>query len=358
MKHQKHSENEAESEIPFPPYSKSKARFTFVDLFAGVGGFRLALQELSGRCTFSCEWDPWAQKTYEANYGEVPFGDITKIDEKEVPEHDFLCAGFPCQAFSQAGRRLGFKDTRGTLFFDIARILKAKRPKTFFLENVRGLLSHRSGQTLATILSVLRDELGYFVPTPKIIKAEDHGVPQKRGRVFLIGFREDLGIQKFEYPKPSGIPVAFAHAREDKPVSARYYLSTSYLTSLRAHRTRHESMGHGFGFAIIKDNEVANTIVIGGMGRERNLVVDHRLKDFTPVTNIKGEVNREGIRRMTPREWARLQGYPDEFRIPVSDAQAYKQFANSVAVPAIKATAERMLETLTQAKSPAIPSAA
>ena len=358
MKHQEHSENGAESEIPFPPHSKSKARFTFVDLFAGVGGFRLALQELSGRCTFSCEWDPWAQKTYQANYGEMPFGDITEIEASAVPDHDFLCAGFPCQAFSQAGRRLGFDDTRGTLFFDIARILKAKRPNAFFLENVKGLLSHRGGQTLATILSVLRDELGYFVPTPKIIKAEDHGVPQKRARVFLVGFREDLAIKDFAYPEPSGISVVFADIKEKKPVSARYYLSAPYLASLRAHRSRHEGKGNGFGFEIIRDDEIANTIVIGGMGRERNLVLDPRLKDFTPVTNIKGEVNREGIRRMTPREWARLQGYPDGFCIPVSDTQAYKQFANSVAIPAIKTTAERMLETLLQAKSPAIPSAA
>ena len=152
-----------------------------------------------------------------------------------------------------------------------------------------------------------------------------------------------MGVNKFNYPKPSGLSVAFSDVKEGQPVSARYYLSTSYLASLRAHRSRHESKGHGFGFEIIRDDQVANTIVIGGMGRERNLVIDHRLKDFTPVTNIKGEVNREGIRRMTPREWARLQGYPDQFLIPVSDAQAYKQFANSVAVPAIKTTAARML---------------
>ena len=331
---------------PFPPLEAEEAAFTFIDLFAGVGGFRLAMQSLGGRCVFSSEWDPGAQVTYEANYGEVPFGDITKIEASAIPGHDLLCGGFPCQAFSQAGQRLGFEDTRGTLFFDIARILDAKRPKAFFLENVKGLVSHRGGRTLATILDVLRNELGYFVPAPETIKAEDHGVPQKRERIFLVGFRDDLGINKFNYPQPSGLPVAFYQVKEPQPVSARYYLSTTYLASLRAHRVRHEGKGNGFGFEIIRDDQVANTIVIGGMGRERNLVVDHRLTDFTPVTNIKGEVNREGIRRMTPREWARLQGYPDTFSIPVSDAQAYKQFANSVAVPAIRATAESLLKVV------------
>ena len=344
-------------EIPFPLPKKSKAGFTFVDLFAGIGGFRLALQELGGLCVFSSEWDSWAQETYKANFGEIPLGDITLIEEKEVPVHDLLCAGFPCQAFSQAGHRLGFEDTRGTLFFDIARFLKKKQPKAFFLENVKGLMSHQGGQTLDAILAILRNELGYFVPTPKTIKAEDHGVPQKRERVFLVGFREDLGISKFEYPEPSGVPVVFAEVKEQYPVSARYYLSTSYLASLRAHRNRHKHKGNGFGFEIVGDDHVANTIVIGGMGRERNLVIDKRLKDFTPVTNIKGEVNREGIRRMTPREWARLQGYPDEFLIPVSDAQAYKQFANSVAVPAVKATAKRILKTMKLAPKQKIPSA-
>ena len=338
-------------EIPFLPSRKGKNTFSFIDLFAGVGGFRLAMQQLGGRCVFSSEWDRWAQKTYEANFGEVPSGDITKISTEEVPEHDILCAGFPCQAFSLAGQRRGFEDTRGTLFFDIARTLKAKRPKAFFLENVKGLMSHRGGQTLDTILSVLRDELGYFVPTPQVIKAQDHGVPQKRGRLFLVGFHGDLKINKFIYPFPSQDRTPFSKVKEKHPVSARYYLSTRYLQSLRSHRARHEVKGNGFGFEIIGDDQVANTIVIGGMGRERNLVIDHRLKDFTPVTNIKGEVNREGIRRMTPREWARLQGYPDEFLIPVSDAQAYKQFANSVAVPAIKATATMILETLFQSKN-------
>jgi DNA (cytosine-5)-methyltransferase 1 len=337
--------------IPFPPSRKGKKTFSFIDLFAGVGGFRMAMQQLGGRCVFSSEMDRWAQKTYEANFGDVPSGDITKIGEEEIPEHDILCAGFPCQAFSLAGRRRGFEDTRGTLFFDIARTLKAKRPKAFFLENVKGLMSHRGGQTLDTILAVLRNELGYFVPTPQVIKAEDHGVPQKRGRVFLVGFCGDLNINKFNYPCPSKVRIPFSKVKEKHPVSARYYLSTRYLQSLHSHRARHEGKGNGFGFEIIRDDQVANTIVIGGMGRERNLVIDHRLKDFTPVTNIKGEVNREGIRRMTPREWARLQGYPDEFLIPVSDAQAYKQFANSVAVPAVKAMATLILDTLAQSRN-------
>lgn len=335
-----------QDEIPFK--APINPKFKFIDLFAGIGGFRLAFQSLGGKCVFTSEWDEQAKKTYRANFGEIPFGDITKEETKSYIPDDFdiLCAGFPCQAFSIAGKRGGFEDTRGTLFFDVAEIIKRKRPKAFFLENVKGLRNHDRGKTLATILNVLREDLGYYVPDPQIINAKDFGVPQNRERIFIVGFRGNLRINDFEYPEPIEEVVAFEDIKEENPVSVKYYLSTQYLKTLEEHKNRHLSKGNGFGYEIIPDDGIANAVVCGGMGRERNLVYDDRLEDFTPVTHIKGEVNRKGIRKMTPREWARLQGFPDNFVIPVADASAYKQFGNSVAVPAIKATANEIITRL------------
>lgn len=335
--------------IPFPPTEKPK--FKFIDLFAGIGGFRLALQNLGGKCIFTSEWDKYSKQTYRANFGEIPFGDITSPETKSyIPDgFDVLCAGFPCQAFSIAGKRGGFEDTRGTLFFDVAEIIKKKQPKAIFLENVKGLRNHDKGKTLATILNVLREDLNYYVPEPQILNAKEYGVPQNRERIFIVGFRKDLGIIDFQYPQPTNTKVVLKDVLEEKEVSVKYYLSTTYLQTLKDHRARHESKGNGFGYEIIPNNGTANAVVCGGMGRERNLVVDDKLTNFIPVTKIKGEVNREGIRKMTPREWARLQGFPDSFKIVVSDAQAYKQFGNSVAVPAIQATAEKIIEKLRDA---------
>lgn len=332
-------------------------KFTFIDLFAGIGGFRMALQNLGGQCVFSSEWDAQAQKTYFANYGEVPFGDITSEQTKSyIPDNfDILCAGFPCQAFSLAGKRLGFEETRGTLFFDVAEILRRKQPKAFFLENVKGLAIHDKGKTLKTILNTL-DEIGYVVPDPKIVNAMYFGVPQHRERIYIVGFRKDLGIdpKEFAYPEQKEVTKHFIDVREKDPVPSKYYLSNTYVNTLIAHKERHASKGNGFGYAIVGDNEVANAIVVGGMGRERNIVIDTRQTDLTPTTRIKGEYNTDGWRRMTPREWGALQGYPvyDEgngspvFQIPVADASAYKQFGNSVAVPAIQATARQILKVL------------
>lgn len=333
-------------DVPFPCCESPK--FTFIDLFAGIGGFRLAMQELGGRCVFSSEWDESARKTYLLNYGEVPFGDITKEETKAyIPDgFDILCAGFPCQAFSLAGKKRGFEETRGTLFFDVAEIIRRKQPKAFFLENVKGLLIHNKGKTIKTILSVLRNDLNYYVPDPQIVNAMNFGVPQHRERVYIVGFRKDQKVKEFTYPKPTDKTKTFADIKEKECPSVKYWLSTQYLKTLIAHKRRHEAKGNGFGYEIIRDDQAANAIVVGGMGRERNLVIDTRLSDFTPVTHIKGEVNREGIRRMTPREWARLQGFPDNFIIGVSDASAYKQFGNSVAVPAIKATTEQIIKRL------------
>lgn len=333
--------------IPFLPIEKPK--FKFIDLFAGIGGFRLALQNLGGKCVFTSEWDKEAQRTYRANFGEVPFGDITKPEIKAYIPNDFdiLCAGFPCQAFSIAGKRGGFEDTRGTLFFDVAEIIKTKKPKAFFLENVKGLRNHDKGKTLETILNVLRNDLGYFVPEPEIVNAKNFGVPQNRERIYIVGFRNDLGINDFSYPAPTDDTKIFTDIREENTVPTKYYLSTQYLETLKRHKERHTNKGNGFGYEIIKDDGIANAIVVGGMGRERNLVIDNRITDFSPTTKIKGAVNREGIRRMTPREWARLQGFPDNYIIDaVADASAYKQFGNSVAVPAIQATAREILFNL------------
>ena len=336
-------------DVPFP--SPKEPRFTFIDLFAGIGGFRIAMQNLGGKCVYSSEFDAKAQESYLANYGEMPFGDITKPTTKQyIPKKfDVLCAGFPCQAFSLAGKRLGFKDeTRGTLFFEIEDILRKHQPKAIFLENVKGLAIHDKGRTLKTILEHL-DDAGYDVVPPQIVNAMDFGVPQHRERIYIIGFKKSLhvNISKFKYPEPRTAGEnrpRFRDVMEKKVPSVKYYLSDVYVETLKRHRSRHEAAGHGFGYEIIDIDGVANAIVVGGMGRERNLVIDKRLKDFTPVTNIKGEVNREGIRRMTPREWARLQGFPDKYKIVVADASAYKQFGNSVAVPAIQATASQMLK--------------
>lgn len=340
---------------PFP--GPINPNFTFIDLFAGIGGFRMALQNLGGQCVFSSEWDVQAQKTYFANYGEIPFGDITLEQTKSyIPDgFDILCAGFPCQAFSLAGKRLGFEETRGTLFFDVAEILRRKQPKAFFLENVKGLMIHDKGKTLKTILNTL-DEIGYIVPEPKIVNAMYFGVPQHRERIYIVGFRKDLGILKddFNYPEQNEVTKHFIDIREIEPVPAKYYLSTTYLSTLEAHKARHAAKGNGFGYEIIPDDGIANAIVVGGMGRERNLVVDNRQTDLTPTTNIKGTINTRGIRKMTPREWGALQGFPvyekgdgsPVFLIPVADASAYKQFGNSVAVPAIQATAQQLLRVL------------
>lgn len=329
--------------VPFP--TPTIPKFTFIDLFAGIGGFRMAMQNLGGQCVFSSEWDEQAKRTYFANYGDIPFGDITTEQTKSfIPDNfDVLCAGFPCQAFSMAGKKLGFEETRGTLFFDVAEIIRRKRPKAFFLENVKGLQIHDKGRTLQTILKVLREDLDYYVPNPEIVNAMNFGVPQHRERIYIVGFRKDVHSDGFNYPQPTDKNKKWIDVREDKPVSVKYYLSTTYIDTLIRHKARHESKGNGFGYAIVPDDGVASAIVVGGMGRERNLVIDNRLTDFTPVTNIKGEVNRQGWRKMTPREWARLQGFPDSFEIVVADASAYKQFGNSVAVPAIQATAKELL---------------
>ena len=332
--------------VPFA--STKNPTFTFVDLFAGIGGFRLALQNLGGRCVFSSEWDYHARATYLMNYGEMPFGDITQDSVKAfIPDNfEILCAGFPCQAFSLAGKRRGFEETRGTLFFDVAKIIKLKQPKAFFLENVKGLTNHDKGKTLKTILKVLREDLGYYVPDVQLVNARDFGLAQHRERIYIVGFRSDLGISSFDYPSPTDCSKTIADIKEQEAVDSKYYLSQKYLNTLIAHKERHLTKGNGFGYEVLDDDAVANAIVVGGMGRERNLLVDKRLATMNKLSRYKYEINSEYIRSMTPREWARLQGYPENFIIGVCNHAAYRLFGNSVAVPAIESTAKQILSKL------------
>jgi len=312
-----------------------------IDLFAGIGGIRLGFEQTkSVKNIFSAEVDRYACQTYKENFGEDPHCDVTQVNEKNLPDFDILLAGFPCQAFSIAGKKGGFEDTRGTLFFDVARIIKEKQPKAFLLENVKGLTHHDKGKTFKTIINVLEEDLGYTVYS-KLLNAKDFGIPQKRERIYIVGFKKEI---EFEFPKPVKLKSTVQGILEKNVVSSKYYLSDRYLDTLRKHKARHKAKGNGFGYEIV--DTLANTLVVGGMGRERNLVYDHRLTDFTPRTNIKGEINREYIRKMTPREWAKLQGFPDNYKIPVSDTQAYRQFGNSVSVPVINAIAELMIKKL------------
>ncbi|MDO9208730.1 MAG: DNA cytosine methyltransferase [Sulfuricurvum sp.] len=314
-----------------------------IDLFAGIGGIRLGF-DMTKRVknVFSAEIDKYACETYKVNFGGNPQCDITTIDEKKLPDFDILLAGFPCQAFSIAGRRGGFEDTRGTLFFHVARMIKEKQPKAFLLENVKGLTHHDGGKTLSTIMNVLEHDLGYTVYS-QLLNAKDYGVPQKRERIYIVGFKNETD---FEFPKPKTLKLKIKDIMEKEVVSGKYYLSNTYLQTLKNHRSRHEEKGNGFGYEIVDSDGIANTIVVGGMGKERNLLYDDRLTNFQPVTKIKGEINKDYIRKMTPREWARLQGFPDSYKIPVSDAQAYKQFGNSVSVPVINEIAKLIIEKL------------
>lgn len=332
---------------------KNKFELKIIDLFAGIGGIRLGFQnaakihEISVNCVFTSEIDKNACLTYGKNFPEDnhnPLVDITTIDEKQMPNFDIILAGFPCQAFSIAGKRGGFEDTRGTLFFDVARLIKEKKPKAFLLENVKGLVNHRGGKTLATILNVLKNDLGYKSTQFKVLNAKNFGVPQNRERIYIVGFLEGGG--GFKFPGTVDDTKILADIIEENPVSVKYYLSDVYLSSMKKHKERHAAKGNGFGYEIKSNFGIANAIVCGGMGKERNLLVDKRLEDFSPVTHIKGSVNIEGIRKMTPLEWERLQGFPDNWTKGVADVHRYKQLGNSVAVPTIFAIADEIMKEL------------
>jgi DNA (cytosine-5)-methyltransferase 1 len=328
--------------------------YSAVDLFAGIGGVRLGFDLAFGErveTVFVCEWDEYAQKTYRANFKEPSgiAGDITAVHEADVTAFDVCLAGFPCQAFSLAGQRKGFCDdykgmARGTLFFDVVRICSFHRPKVIFCENVKGLTIHDRGRTFEVITKSLSDN-GYAVHA-EVLNSRNFGVPQNRERIYIVALRDDISGAGFSFPQGTDSARRIRDIVEEPPVSPKYYLSETYLETLRRHRARHEAKGNGFGFEVRAWDDVAGAVVCGGMGRERNLIVDKRQKDLVPVTRIKGKINGEGIRKMTPREWARLQGFPDTFALPVSDVHLYKQLGNSVSVPVIKAIAEKIKDVL------------
>ena len=325
-----------------------------IDLFAGIGGIRLGFDNAFGEeieTVFVSEWDEYAQKTYRANFKDnfEIAGDITAIDEKDIPEFDICLAGFPCQAFSMAGKHQGFNDDykgkcRGTLFLDVARICEYHKPKVIFCENVKGLTIHDKGQTFKIIVDTFRN-LGYKVFT-KILNSKDFGVPQNRERIYIVCFREDIAPDEFVFPEGADSTICIRDIMEDAPIDPKYYLSDTYLNTLKAHKARHESRGNGFGYVVRDLDGISGTIVCGGMGREGNLIKDTRPHSMTPTTHIKGKINDEDIRKMTPREWARLQGFPDDFILPLADVHLYKQFGNSVTVNVIEAIANNIKKVL------------
>lgn len=318
------------------PYAKEvdDAEFTFIDLFAGIGGIRIPFQELGGKCVFTSEWDKFAQKTYHVNFGDMPNGDITKITNEEIPDFDVLLGGFPCQPFSQAGLKKGFSDTRGTLFFEIERIIKAKRPKAFLLENVKQLRGHDKGRTLKVILEHL-DALDYQV-TYDVLRAADFGVPQNRERIYIVGFdRRYYGLDdkyKFPFPEPTHQKTRLGDILEDN-VDEKYTISQKLYEGHIRRKAEHQKKGNGFGFSLFNaDSEYTNTISARYYKDGSEILIDQG-PDIPP-------------RKLTPRECARLQGFPESFIIPVSDTQAYKQFGNSVAVPVIRAIAKSVREEM------------
>jgi len=319
-------------DIPFPPVTNPK--FKFIDLFAGIGGIRLAFQNLGGKCVFTSEWNSFSKKTYEANFGEVPFGDITKIHEKEIPDHDILLAGFPCQPFSIAGvskknalgRKHGFLDeTQGTLFFDIARIIKYKKPSAFMLENVKNLISHDKGKTFTVITETLK-ELGYSIHY-KVLDGK-HFVPQHRERIIIVGFRNET--VNFQFPKLPEPSAKFKDILEPKPLD-KYTLSDHLWQYLQDYSAKHKAKGNGFGFGLTDLNGISRTLSARYYKDGAEILIPQKGKN---------------PRRLIPRECARLQGFPDNFLIPVSDNQAYRQFGNSVAMPLIQFVGKNIVKEL------------
>lgn len=330
--------------VPFPPTDNSQ--FTFIDLFAGMGGFRLAMQSLGGRCTFSSEWNSFAQKTYFANFGEMPFGDITKQETKQyIPrQFDVLCAGFPCQPFSIAGvskknslgRAHGFKDeAQGTLFFDVAEIIEKHQPKAFFLENVKNLVSHDKGNTFRVISNTLR-ELGYTIHYQ--VMNGKYLVPQNRERIFIVGFRKDLfgDTTSFEFPDIEG-ELPKLKTILDPEVDAKYTLTDKLWEYLQNYAAKHKAAGNGFGFGMADPEGISRTLSARYYKDGSEILI--------PQTGLDGEMINP--RRLTPKECTRLMGYPEQYIInAVSDLQGYRQCGNSVVVPLIKAVATNLVQTL------------
>lgn len=327
-------------DVPFP--FPDEPDFKFIDLFAGIGGIRLAYQQLGGKCVFTSEWNNQAKKTYEANFGKVPFGDITQFKASGIPDHDLLLAGFPCQPFSIAGvskknalgRAHGFLDeTQGTLFFDVARIIQHKRPKAFMLENVKNLVSHDKGNTFRVIINTLK-ELKYSVHY-KVLDGK-HFVPQHRERIIIVGFDRKVydGKEQFDFPTLPDPSKKIRGILENKP-DPKYTLSDKLWEYLQGYAAKHKEKGNGFGFGLVDLDGISRTMSA------------RYYKDGAEILIPQAGKNP---RRLTPRECARLQGFPDDFIIPVSDMQAYKQFGNSVTVPLIHAVAENVVKEVLKHK--------
>lgn len=335
------------------PSDSGDYAFKFIDLFAGIGGIRMAFQAHGGRCVFTSEWNHYAQKTYVANFPESAHtfaGDITEVDEQDIPDHDVLLAGFPCQPFSIAGvskknalgRPHGFADeTQGTLFFDVARIIAAKRPAAFLLENVKNLVSHDKGNTFRVIKKVLEEDLGYYISCKVVDGA--HFVPQHRERILIVGFREktDFDFKDVHLPenKPklssilhpqdgSEVPEAHYTVGPKAKVDGRYTLTPKLWAYLQVYAEKHRAAGNGFGFGLVNGDSVTRTLSA------------RYYKDGSEILVSQG--TRKRPRRLTPRECARLMGLSDDFIIPVSDTQAYKQFGNSVVMPVMREVARVM----------------
>lgn len=311
-----------------------EADFRFIDLFAGIGGIRIPFQELGGDCVFSSEWDQFAQKTYRVNFGETPSGDITQIESSSIPDFDILLGGFPCQPFSSAGLKKGFADTRGTLFFEIERIIRDKRPKAFLLENVKQLQTHDKGRTLKVILAHIND-LDYYVKYV-VLRAGDFGVPQNRERTYIVGFDKHYYDMPenydFQFPVPTYEKTRLGDILESD-VDDRYTLTDAIWEGFKKRKQNNIDRGAGFGYCLFnEDSPYVSTLVARYYKDGQEILIDQG-PDKNP-------------RKLTPRECARLQGFPDSFIIPVSNSQAYKQFGNSVAVPVIRAIAKRILEEM------------
>jgi DNA (cytosine-5)-methyltransferase 1 len=304
--------------------------FTFIDLFAGIGGIRLGFEKFKGECVFTSEWDKYSQITYQVNFGDVPNGDITKTDVKDIPKHDILLGGFPCQPFSNAGLKQGFDDTRGTLFFDVARIIEHRKPAMILLENVKGFVNHDKGRTMKIVTETL-EELGYNV-FYKVLNARDFGIPQNRERIYIVGInKKKLGSIGFKFPEPTYKPTKVGDILESK-VDDKYTLSNKLWQGHKRRLKEHRAKGNGFGYSLFDQNS-----------RYTSTISARYYKDGSEILI---EQKNKNPRKLTPREAARLQGFPESFKIPVSDTQAYRQFGNSVAVPVISAIAKEMIKVL------------
>lgn len=320
----------------------NKKQFTFIDLFAGIGGFRLALESYGGKCVFSSEWDKYARIVYECNFGELPAGDITKIEEKDIPYHDVLCAGFPCQAFSISGKQGGFNDARGTLFFDIARIANYHKPKVLFLENVKHLVKHDNGKTLSTIIRVL-NEIGYDVFF-EILDSSHFGIPQSRKRVFFVCFNKKLLVKNFEFPKPRPKPVILKDVLLPDSEAEDYVIKRKDIKINRNAFPKKDMFGN-----YPQKPVRIGTINKGGQGERIYSIYGHAI---TLSAYGGGAASKTGaylvngkVRKLTPKECLRLLGFPENFKLPVPPSQAYKLCGNSVVLPVVKAIFEKILET-------------